>query len=154
MYIHIYTYYICIYICIYMQHELMKTETIHFKKSNEWYTNEFGGRQRKEEITYIIIFYHYNFKCKRNKSKVIIYFLYMFFIYIQNVFHFLSLHSEIPYPILPYSDSMRVLHHPLTPILLSRHSPTLVHWTPSSMRASLPTDVQQGHFLPHMWPAT
>jgi hypothetical protein len=44
--------------------------------------------------------------------------------------------------------------HPPTPILLSWHSPTLRHQTPSGPRASPPTDVQQGHSLPHMWPAS
>ena len=40
------------------------------------------------------------------------------------------------------------------PILFPWHSPTLGHWTPSGPRASPPTDVQQGHLLPHMWPMT
>jgi hypothetical protein len=60
---------------------------------------------------------------------------------------------ETPYPIYHSRDSMRVLPHPPTPILSPRHSPTVGHWTPSGTRVSPPTDVQQGHLLPHMWPA-
>ena len=59
---------------------------------------------------------------------------------------------ETPYPILPPPASMRVFHHPPTPILPPRYSPILGHQTPSSPRASPPTDVQQFH-LSHMWPA-
>jgi hypothetical protein len=33
------------------------------------------------------------------------------------------------------------------------HFPTLGHRTPLGPRASPPTDVQQGHLLPHRWPA-
>jgi hypothetical protein len=43
--------------------------------------------------------------------------------------------------------------HPPTPVLKPWHSHTLRHQTLSGPRASPPTDVQQGHPLPHMWPA-
>jgi hypothetical protein len=46
---------------------------------------------------------------------------------------------------------MRVFPHSPTPILPPWHSPILGHQTPSGPRDSPPTDVQQGHPLPHMW---
>jgi hypothetical protein len=45
---------------------------------------------------------------------------------------------------------MRVLPNPFTLIFQSWHSPTLGHQTPSGPGATPPTDVQQGHPLPHM----
>jgi hypothetical protein len=61
--------------------------------------------------------------------------------------------SETTYPTSPTPASVRVLIHPPTPILLPWYSPTLGHWTPSDPRASPPTDVKQGHLLPHKWSA-
>jgi hypothetical protein len=46
-----------------------------------------------------------------------------------------------------------LLPHPPTPVLHPQHSPTLGHWTPSDPKACPPTDVQQGHPLPHKRPA-
>ena len=61
--------------------------------------------------------------------------------------------SEPPYPILPPPASIRLLlTHPPTPVLPPWYCHTLGHQTPSGPRASPPTDVQQGHSLPHMWP--
>jgi hypothetical protein len=60
---------------------------------------------------------------------------------------------ETSYPKFPPPTSMRMFSHPPDPILPPWHSPRLGHWTASGLRASLPTTVQQGHPLPHMWPA-
>jgi hypothetical protein len=77
----------------------------------------------------------------------------IFFIYISNV---------LPFPGLPFKTP---LSHAISPCLFYKgvpppapifppwHSSTLGHRTPSGLRASSPTDVQQGHPLPHMWPA-
>ena len=47
--------------------------------------------------------------------------------------------------------TMRVFPtHSSTPVFPPWHSPTLGHRTPSGPRASPPTDVQQGHPLPHI----
>jgi hypothetical protein len=48
---------------------------------------------------------------------------------------------------------MRVLSHPPTPLFPPWNSSTLEHRKPSGQRASPPTDMQQGHLLPHMQPA-
>jgi hypothetical protein len=40
--------------------------------------------------------------------------------------------------------------HPPTPVFLPWYSTTRGHWTPSGPRASPPTNVHQGHPLPHM----
>jgi hypothetical protein len=58
--------------------------------------------------------------------------------------------SETLYLIPP--ASMKMLPHPPPLILLPWHSPTLGHRTPSGPGASPPTDVQQGHPLPHISP--
>jgi hypothetical protein len=97
----------------------------------------------------------------------IFFFSFFFFLFIYLFFfgYFLYLYLKCfsfsraplqnpPYPIPPPPASMRVLlHPPTTPIFPPWHYPTLGHWTPSGLRASLPTDVQQGHLLPHMWSA-
>jgi hypothetical protein len=64
--------------------------------------------------------------------------------------------SQVPYPIPHSPASMRVLlhppTHPPTPAFPPWHSPTLGHQTLSGLRVTPPTDVQQGHLLPHIWP--
>ena len=56
--------------------------------------------------------------------------------------------SESPYPISPSPFSMRLLTYPPTHILLHWHCRgSREHWTPSELRASPTTDVQQGHPL-------
>ena len=60
---------------------------------------------------------------------------------------------ETPYPIPPHFASIRVLpNHPSTPAFPLWHSTTLGHQNPSGLRAAPPTDIQQGHPLPHMQP--
>jgi hypothetical protein len=60
---------------------------------------------------------------------------------------------EPPIPLtLPLSLWGYYLTHPPTPVLLPWHSPTLGHRTTSGPRVTHPTDVQQGHPLPHMRP--
>ena len=54
--------------------------------------------------------------------------------------------------LLPLSLWGYYLTHPPTPVLLPWHSPTLGHRTTSGPRVTHPTDVQQGHPLPHMRP--
>ena len=61
--------------------------------------------------------------------------------------------SETPCGILPPPASKRVLIYPLTPVIPHWHSSTQRHRTPSGPRAAPPTDIQQGHPLPHMLPA-
>ena len=73
----------------------------------------------------------------------------IFFMYISDVFQVSP--SETPYAIPPPPASMRVLLYPPTSIFPGIPLPTLGHWTPSGLRASSPTDVQQGHPLLHMW---
>jgi hypothetical protein len=82
--------------------------------------------------------------------KFIYFFLGIFFIYVSNVFLFPGHPFRNPIPPLP--ASMMVLPHPPTPVLLPWHSSTLGHITLSCLRASPPTDVQQGHLLLHMQP--
>ena len=60
-------------------------------------------------------------------------------------------HPETPYPIpLPLPLWGFSPTHPSTSVFLPWHSPTLRHQTPSGPRAAPPTDVQQGHPLPHV----
>jgi hypothetical protein len=56
-------------------------------------------------------------------------------------------------PLIPYSPPLWGCS-PTPPLPFSHpwHSPTLRHQTPSGSRVSPPTDVQQGHLLPHRWP--
>jgi hypothetical protein len=75
----------------------------------------------------------------------------IFFIYISNT-PFPGLPSGNPYPSPPPTVSMKVLAHPPTPAFPLWHSPTLELRNPSGPRAAPPTDVQQGHLLPHMQP--
>jgi hypothetical protein len=77
----------------------------------------------------------------------------IFFIYISNFFSFPGLPFGNPLSYSPPPVSMRVLSHTPTPILPPWYSPTLGHSTQSGPRTSPPTDVQQSHLLPHMWPA-
>ena len=78
------------------------------------------------------------------------------FIYISNVISFHGFPLETPYSILPLPASMRVLPHPSThpptPTSPPWHCPILRHRQAlPGTRATPPTDVQQGHPLPHMW---
>jgi hypothetical protein len=97
--------------------------------------------------------------CVINSSKAVkgielkeasVFFLFLllniFFIYISNIIPFPDLRSGIPCPIPLPPVSTRVLPHQ------SRHYPTLGSRNPSGQRATAPTDVQQGHPLPHMQP--
>jgi hypothetical protein len=78
----------------------------------------------------------------------------IFFFYISNVFPFPGLPFRAPYPIpLPLPLWGWSPTYPPTPAFPPWHSPTLGYWTPSGSRAFPPTDIQQGHPLPHMWPA-
>jgi hypothetical protein len=77
-------------------------------------------------------------------------FFWIFFIYISNVISFPGYPPGTPYPTSSLPSSMRVLPSPPTPAFPPWHSPTLEHRTPSGSRATAPTDVQQGHPLPHM----
>jgi hypothetical protein len=81
--------------------------------------------------------------------------LYIFFIYISNVFPFpgLPFRTTLSQSPPPASISGCSPTHPPTSIFPPWHSPTLRHQTLSGPRASPPTDVQQGYPLPHMWPA-
>ena len=60
--------------------------------------------------------------------------------------------SDIPYPMTSPPAPIRLLSHLPTPIFPPWHSPTLGYQTPSGPMASPPTDVQQVHPLPHIWP--
>ena len=78
------------------------------------------------------------------------------FIYISNVISFHGFPLETPYSILPLPASMRVLPHPSThpptPTSPPWNCPILRHCQAlTGPRATPPTDVQQGHPLPHMW---
>ena len=79
--------------------------------------------------------------------------------------YFLYLHFKcFPFPGLPFRNPLS--HSPIpasitvppppTYPLLSFLSGIPLHWgiehPPSGPRATLPTNVQQGHLLPHMWP--
>jgi hypothetical protein len=89
--------------------------------------------------------------------------LFFCFVFCFSLRYFLCLHfkwfslSRSPlweHPILsPLPCLYEGTPYPPTPILPPWHSPTLDHWTPSGPRATPPTDAQQGHLLPHMWPA-
>ena len=78
----------------------------------------------------------------------------IFFIYISNVFPFSISPSKTPYPNpSPPPATMRVLPHPPSHFHLpARAFPYTGHWSPSSPKFTPPTDVQQGHPLPYMWP--
>jgi hypothetical protein len=59
---------------------------------------------------------------------------------------------ETPYPILIPPASMRVLLHPPTHSRLPILAFPLGHKPPPGPRTTHPTNVQQGHPLPHMRP--
>jgi hypothetical protein len=77
----------------------------------------------------------------------------IFFIYISNIFPFPDLPFRNPFS-YPTSPCLYKGAPPYTPVLLPWHYPTLGHQTPSGTRASPHTNVQQGYFLPHMWPVS
>ena len=59
--------------------------------------------------------------------------------------------SETLCPNPPPPASMRVLPHPPTPsVFLPWHCPTLGQWIPSGLRASRPSNVQNGHPLTYV----
>jgi hypothetical protein len=100
----------------------------------------------------------------RVHSFMSIYFWKLFFLLLDSflIGYFLSLHFK-SFPLsrsplqksliqFPLSSPMRVLYHPPTPVFLPWHSPTLGHRTFTGPKAFPPTDVQQGHSLPHMQP--
>ena len=77
----------------------------------------------------------------------------MFFIYISNVIPFSGLPLETSYPIPCPPASMRLLSHPPTHYCLSALAfPYTGASKFLSPRVSPPTDIQQGHPLPHMCP--
>jgi hypothetical protein len=87
------------------------------------------------------------------------FFLMFFFICIFSLFTFQMFSpfqvspSETPNPIHPPPAFVMALPHPLTHTHLpALASPTMGHQAPSGSRTSPPTDVQQGHSLPHMQP--
>jgi hypothetical protein len=93
----------------------------------------------------------HNRKC----SFFLLFILDMFFIYIRNVFPFPfppfinSLTHPLPLPLWQCSPTQE---HP--PAFQPWHCPILGHLPPSGPGAAPSTDVQQGHPLQHMWPAT
>jgi hypothetical protein len=82
-----------------------------------------------------------------------LFFNWIFFIYISNVFPFPGLPFRSPLSHSPPPASVRVFPHLPT----NSQLPTLAftykgHQIPSDSRATPPTDLQQGHPLPHIRP--
>ena len=88
---------------------------------------------------------------------------YFFFPPFIGFFFFIYISTDIFFPGIPSRNhhipsSLPLIlrrcspNHLPTSAFLPWHSPTLKHQKPSGPRASPPTDVQQGHPLPLMWP--
>jgi hypothetical protein len=68
-------------------------------------------------------------------------------------FPFPGLHFRKPLSRTPYPGLHEGTPPPTHSHLPALAFPTLGHRTPLGPRTSPPTDVQQGHLLPHIWPA-